>query len=107
MYFCSAFITGCNLSNANFERQCIEKYDLFENSWMGTNLHGASLKGSDLSRGEFSEDCWSQFHLQGCNLSHSELNGLDHHRIDLNGVKICHWLQEQLLEQLGLIILPD
>lgn len=74
--------------------------------WMGTNLNGASLKRGGVGGG-FSEDCWSQFHLQGCNLSHSELNGLDPRRIDLNGVKICHWQQEQLIEQLGLIILPD
>jgi fluoroquinolone resistance protein len=57
MYFCSAFITGCNLSYANYRRQCIEKCDLFVNRWIGTNLYGASLKVSDLSRGEFSEDC--------------------------------------------------
>jgi len=107
MYFCSAYITGCNLSYVNFERQCIEKCDLFENKWIGANLQGASLKESDLSRGSFSEDCWSQFHMQGCNLSHSELNGLDPRKIDLNGVKVCAWQQEQLLEQLGLIILPD
>jgi fluoroquinolone resistance protein len=96
MYFCSAYITGCNLSYANFERQCIEKCDLF-----------ASLKGSDLSRGSFSEDCWGQFNIQDCDLSNSELNGLNPRKVNLSGVKICVWQQEQLLEQLGLIVLPN
>ncbi|SQD80721.1 Pentapeptide repeat (fragment) [Moritella yayanosii] len=45
--------------------------------------------------------------MQGCNLSHSDLNGLDPRKVDLDGVKICAWQQEQLLEQLGLIILRD
>ncbi|ENM5915454.1 QnrVC family quinolone resistance pentapeptide repeat protein [Vibrio mimicus] len=107
MYFCSAYITGCNLSYANFERQCIEKCDLFENRWIGANLSGASFKESDLSRGVFSEGCWSQCRLQGCDLSHSELYGLDPRKVDLTGVKICSWQQEQLLEQLGLIVVPD
>lgn len=53
VYFCSAYITGCNLSYANLERLCIEKCDLFENRWIGANLYGASFKESDLSRGCF------------------------------------------------------
>ncbi|PQK38574.1 hypothetical protein C5Y86_27370, partial [Escherichia coli] len=68
MYFCSAFITGCNLSYANMERVCLEKSELFANRWIGTHLAGASLKESDLSRGVFSEDVWGQFSLQGANL---------------------------------------
>ena len=107
MYFCSASISACNLSYANFERQCIEKCDLSENKWLGTNLQGASLKGSDLSRGIFSPDCWKQIYIQDCNLSHAEMNGLDPRKVDLSGVKICSWQQEELLEQLGLIVLPD
>ncbi len=107
MYFCSAYITGCNLSYANFEQQLIEKCELFENRWIGANLRGASFKESDLSRGFFLEDCWEQFRVQGCDLSYSELYGLDPRKIDLTGVKICSWQQEQLLEQLGVIIIPD
>ncbi|NVJ55430.1 MAG: Qnr family pentapeptide repeat protein [Vibrionaceae bacterium] len=107
VYFCSAYITGCNLSYANLERLCIEKCDLFENRWIGANLYGASFKESDLSRGVFSQDCWGQFRLQGCNLSHTELEGLDPRKVDLSGVKICDWQQAQLLEPLGLIIVPD
>ncbi|MDN3616429.1 MAG: Qnr family pentapeptide repeat protein [Vibrio gallaecicus] len=107
MYFCSAYITGCNLSYVNFEKQCIEKCDLFENRWIGANLRGASFKESDLSRGVFSEDCWELPRIQGCDLTHSELYGLDPRKVDLTGVKICAWQQEQLLEQLGLIIVPD
>ncbi|EEX92304.1 quinolone resistance determinant QnrC [Vibrio orientalis CIP 102891 = ATCC 33934] len=107
VYFCSAYITGCNLSYVNFERQLIEKCDLFENRWIGANLRGASFKGSDLSRGVFSEDCWDQFKVQGSDLSHSELYGLNPRKVDLTGVKICSWQQEQLLEQLGVIVVPD
>jgi fluoroquinolone resistance protein len=33
--------------------------------------------------------------MQGCNLSHSELNGLDPRKVELSGVKICDWQQEQ------------
>ncbi|MBY7877694.1 Qnr family pentapeptide repeat protein [Vibrio fluvialis] len=107
MYFCSAYITGCNLSYANLERQCLEKCDLFENRWIGANLHGVSFKESDLSRGSFSEDCWEQARFQGCDLTHIELTGLDPRRVDLTGVKICDWQQEQLLEELGVIVVPD
>ncbi|GAL20528.1 Qnr protein [Vibrio maritimus] len=53
MYFCSAYITGCNLSYTNFERIIVEKCDLFENRWIGANLQGASFRESDLSRGVF------------------------------------------------------
>ena len=106
-YFCSVYITGCNLSYTNFEGQCIEKCDLFENRWTGANLHRAYFKGSDLSRGEFSEDCWTQFDIQYCDLTNCELYGLDPRRVNLNGVKICDWQQAQLLERLGLVILPS
>ncbi|MEH6452253.1 MAG: Qnr family pentapeptide repeat protein [Psychromonas sp.] len=106
-YFCSAYITGCNLSYTNFEKQCIEKCDLFENRWTGANLQNASFKGSDLSRGEFSSDCWQQFDMQYCDLRNCELLGLDIRRINLNGVKILDWQQEQLLEPLGVIIFPN
>ncbi|OEE78452.1 Qnr family pentapeptide repeat protein [Vibrio genomosp. F6] len=107
VYFCSAYITGCNLSYVNFEQQCIEKCDLFENRWTGANLQGASFKGSDLSRSEFSEECWGQFSMQNCDLTHTELYGLNIKRVDLSGVKICDWQQEQLLEPLGVVVLPS
>lgn len=106
-FFCSVYITDCNLSYTNFEKQCIEKCDLFENRWTGANLHQASFKGSDLSRGEFSSDSWQQFDMQFCDLSHCELYGLDPRRVNLNGVKICDWQQEQLLEPLGIVVLPS
>ncbi|WP_394246393.1 Qnr family pentapeptide repeat protein [Vibrio profundi] len=107
VYFCSAFITGSNLSYANFEKQCLEKCELFENKWRGANLLGASLIGSDLSRGEFSQETWGHFQMQNCDLTHCDLEGLDIHRVDLSGVKICEWQQEQLLEPLGLIVMPN
>lgn len=106
MYFCSAYITGCNLSYTNFERIIVEKCDLFENRWIGANLQGASFRESDLSRGVFSSDAWSQFRFQGADLCHVELEGLDPRRVDLTGVKICDWQQAQLLEPLGLIVMP-
>ncbi|WP_150099423.1 Qnr family pentapeptide repeat protein [Shewanella frigidimarina] len=106
-YFCLVYITGCNLSYTDFEKQCIEKCDLFENRWTGANLQKASFKGSDLSRGEFSSNNWQQFDMQYCDLSHCELTGLDPRRVNLTGVKICDWQQEQLLEQLGVIVLPS
>ena len=105
VYFCSAYITASNLSYANMERLCIEKCELFENRWIGTNLQGTSLQGSDLSRGEFSEDMWSGVRIRDCDLSESDLTGLDPRRVDLTGVKISSWQQTQLLEQLGLIII--
>lgn len=107
VYFCSAFITGCNLSYANLERLVLEKCELFENRWIGANLMGASLKESDLSRGVFSADAWSQFHFQGTDLCHVDLEGLDPRRVDLTGVKICDWQQEQLLASLGLVVIPS
>jgi len=106
-YFCSVYITGCNLAYTDFERQCIEKCDLFENRWTGANLQNASFKGSDLSRGAFSPDSWQQFSMEYCDLTNCELEGLDVRRINLNGVKICDWQQEQLVEQLGIIVLPS
>ncbi len=106
-YFCVAYITSCNLSYANFAGVRLEKCDLFENKWIGANLQGASLKGSDLSRSEFSEDVWEQFQMQDCDLTHTELNGLNVRRVKIDGVKICRWQQEQLLENLGLHLQAD
>ncbi|WP_094751475.1 Qnr family pentapeptide repeat protein [Psychromonas sp. CD1] len=106
-YFCSAYITGCNLSYANFTHQCMEKCDLFENRWIGANLQGASFKGSNLSRSEFAADSWGLFNLQDCDIRYSDLYSLDLRRVNLSGVKICAWQQEQLLSPLGLIIYPD
>ncbi len=74
---------------------------------VGASLQGASFKESDLSRGSFSDDFWEQCRIQGCDLTHSELNGLEPRKVDLTGVKICSWQQEQLLAQLGVIVIPD
>ena len=49
----------------------------------------------------------SNAEFKGVILTHSELNGLEPRKVDLTGVKICSWQQEQLLEQLGLIVIPD
>lgn len=104
-YFCSAYITGCNLSYANFEQVTLEKCELFENRWNEANLSRASLAGSDLSRGEFTPDMWGSFNLEHCDLTHVELEGLDVRKVSLLGVKICDWQQEQLLSPFGLIVI--
>jgi Uncharacterized low-complexity proteins len=104
VYFCSAYMTGCNLSYTNFERALLEKCDLYENRWNGANLFSANLSGSDLSRGEFTKDQWGSFKVEGADLTYVDLEELDIRRVPLNGVKICSWQQDQLLSQFGLIV---
>jgi fluoroquinolone resistance protein len=107
VFFCSAYITGCNLSYTNLESANLEKCELFENRWIGAHLVGASMKESDLSRGVFSEDAWTQFSFQGANLCHAELEGLNPKRVDMTGVQIAEWQQDQLLEAMGIVVMPD
>ncbi|HCN6743843.1 TPA: Qnr family pentapeptide repeat protein, partial [Escherichia coli] len=57
-WFCSAYITNTNLSYANFSKVVLEKCELWENRWMGTQVLGATFSGSDLSGGEFSSFDW-------------------------------------------------
>ncbi|MCG7489221.1 Qnr family pentapeptide repeat protein [Vibrio sp. Of14-4] len=105
VYFCSAYITGCNLSYVNLERALLEKCDLYENRWTEANLDSASFLGSDLSRGEFSIDQWGSFNIEGADLTHVDLEGVDVCRVSLDGVKICRWQQDQLLDKFGLIVI--
>ena len=107
VFFCSAYITGCKLSYTNLESANLEKCELFENRWIGAHLVGASMKESDLSRGVFSEDAWTQFSFQGANLCHAELEGLNPKRVDMTGVQIAEWQQDQLLEAMGIVVMPD
>ena len=86
-------------------RVCLEKCELFENRWIGTNLAGASLKESDLSRGVF-EDVWGNFQPGGANLCHAELDGLDPRKVDTSGIKIAA-AAELILEALGIVVYPD
>ncbi|MGS0825217.1 Qnr family pentapeptide repeat protein [Shewanella sp. 0m-8] len=106
-YFCSAYITNCNLAYADFGGMLLEECELFDNRWRGANLTGASMKGSDLSGGEFSPEQWGSFELQGANITRVELDGLDLRVVSLEGVMINQWQQEQLLAPLGLIVTPD
>ncbi|WP_195743006.1 Qnr family pentapeptide repeat protein [Shewanella woodyi] len=106
-FFCSAYITGCNLAYANLESALLEKCELMENRWRGANLLGASMKGSDLSGGEFSQSQWGTFELEACNLCRVELEGLDPRNVKLEGVMINQWQLEQLLAPLGIIVTPD
>ncbi|NVK57138.1 MAG: Qnr family pentapeptide repeat protein [Alteromonadaceae bacterium] len=106
-YDCSAFITACNLSYANLENLRLEKCDLFENRWIGVNLHGAILNGSDLSRGVFSSDVWGAFSFSHADLSHVELEGLDPRKVNVEGVRVCRWQQEELLAAMGFELVND
>lgn len=106
-YFCSAYITACNLAYADLNSALLEECELFDNRWRGANLIGASMKGADLSGGEFSAEQWGSFELSGCNLTRVELEGLDPRNVSLDGVMINQWQQEQLLAPLGLIITAD
>ncbi|ABV89003.1 Qnr family pentapeptide repeat protein [Shewanella pealeana] len=106
-YFCSAYITACNLAYADLSELLLEECELFDNRWRGANLTGASMKGSDLSGGEFSPEQWGSFELKGANLTRIELDGLDPRVVELDGVMINQWQQEQLLAPLGLIVTPD
>ncbi|NRD75828.1 Qnr family pentapeptide repeat protein [Shewanella sp. VB17] len=105
-FFCSAFITACNLAYTNLEDALLEKCELFDNRWNGANLLGCSMKGSDLSGGQFSPSQWGTFELEACNLSRIELEGLDPRNVKLEGVMINQWQQEQLLAPFGLIVIP-
>ena len=106
-WFCSAYITNTNLSYANFSKAVLEKCELWENRWMGTQVLGATLSGSDLSGGEFSSFDWRTANFTHCDLTNSELGDLDIRGVDLQGVKLdsyqaallmerawhrCHWL---------------
>jgi fluoroquinolone resistance protein len=42
-----------------------------------------------------------------CNLCHVDLTGLDIRRVSVAKVTICDWQQEQLLEPLGVVVLPS
>ena len=106
-YFCSAYITACNLAYADLGGLLLEECELFDNRWRGANLTASSLKGSDLSGGEFSAEQWGTFELQGANITRIELDGLDPRVVSLEGVMINQWQQEQLLAPLGLIVTPD
>ncbi|MGS0680344.1 Qnr family pentapeptide repeat protein [Shewanella sp. 125m-7] len=106
-YFCSAYITACNLAYADLSGMLLEECELFDNRWRGANLTGASMKGSDLSGGEFSPEQWGSFELRGANITRIELDGLDPRVVSLEGVMINQWQQEQLLAPLGLIVTPD
>ncbi|GIU38631.1 pentapeptide repeat protein [Shewanella colwelliana] len=106
-YFCSGFITGCNLAYSNFDGVLLEACELFDNRWRGANLTAASMKGADLSGGEFSPEQWGSFELRGANLTRVELDGLDPRIVALEGVMINQWQQEQLLAPFGLIISAD
>lgn len=104
-YFCSVFITGCNLAYSNFERALLEKCDLYENRWNGANLFGVSFVGSDLSRGEFSSEQWQNANFEQADITHVDLEGVDLRKTSLFGAKISDWQQQQLLEGFGLIVI--
>lgn len=85
-WFCSAFITKTNLSYANFSKAVLEKCELWENRWVGTNVLGASFSGSDLSGGEFSAFDWRSADFTHCDLTRSITSELDLRNTDLEGL---------------------
>lgn len=104
-WFCSAYITNTNLSYANFSKVVLEKCELWENRWMGTQVLGATFSGSDLSGGEFSTFDWRAANFTHCDLTNSELGDLDIRGVDLQGVKLDNYQASLLMERLGIAVI--
>ena len=104
-WFCSAYITNTNLSYANFSKVVLEKCELWENRWMGTQVLGATFSGSDLSGGEFSTFDWRAANFTHCDLTNSELGDLDIRGVDLQGVKLDSYQASLLMERLGIAVI--
>ena len=104
-WFCSAIISGSNLSYANFTRVILEKCELQNNRWLGVVAPGATFSGSDLSGGEFASFDWSVVNVTQCDLCEAELGDLDVRRQDLEGVKLDRYQASQLLERLGISVI--
>ncbi len=103
-WFCSAYITKSNLSYANFSKVVLEKCELWENRWVGTNVLGASFSGSDLSGGEFSSFDWRSANFTHCDLTQSVISELDIRTTDLEGVKLNSTQLAILAERLGIML---
>lgn len=103
-WFCSAFITKTNLSYANFSKVVLEKCELWENRWVGTNVMGATFSGSDLSGGEFSAFDWRSADFTHCDLTRSITSDLDLRSTDLEGVKLDSAQVSILVERLGIMV---
>ncbi|RJK73841.1 fluoroquinolone resistance protein, partial [Klebsiella pneumoniae] len=85
-WFCSAYITNTNLSYANFSKVVLEKCELWENRWMGTQVLGATFSGQISPAASFDFRLASS-KLTHCDLTNSELGDLDIRGVDLQGVK--------------------
>lgn len=103
-FFCHVYLTGNNFSYANFSGVVLEKCELWENRWTGANILGTNFNGSDLSGGEFSGIDWRTANFTHCDLTNCDLTGLNIRQVELDGVKIASWQQNQLLEQIGIIV---
>lgn len=104
VWFCSAYITKSNLSYANFANVVLEKCELWENRWLGTQVMGAKFSGSDLSGGEFSAFDWRTLDITHCDLTRSSLGELDVRYVDLEGVKLDSNQAAALMERLGILV---
>lgn len=104
-WFCSAFITNTNQSYANFSKVVLEKCELRENRWMGTQVLGATFSGSDLSGGKFSTFDWQAANFAHCDLTNSELGDLDIRGVDLQGVKLDNYQASLLMELLDIAVI--
>ncbi|MCU5771476.1 Qnr family pentapeptide repeat protein [Erwiniaceae bacterium BAC15a-03b] len=105
VWFCSAYITKSNLSYANFANVVLEKCELWENRWTGTQVSGAKFSGSDLSGGEFASFDWRTLDVTCCDLTGSALGELDIRHVDLQGVKLDSLQAAELMERLGIMVM--
>ncbi|PHM37663.1 Qnr family pentapeptide repeat protein [Xenorhabdus innexi] len=103
--FCSAYITKSNLSYANFSDVVLEKCELWENRWHGTQILGATFSGSDLSGGEFTAFDWCAANFTHCDLTNSVLGEIDIRRVDFQGVKLEVSQVSEIMEQFGIVII--
>jgi fluoroquinolone resistance protein len=104
-WFCSASISGSNLSYANFSRVILEKCELQNNRWVGVVASGATFSGSDLSGGEFASFDWNTVNVTQCDLTGAELGELDLRSMNLEGVKLDRFQASQLMARLGISVI--
>ncbi|MBK0000461.1 Qnr family pentapeptide repeat protein [Erwinia sp. S38] len=103
-WFCSAIITGSNLSYANLSKTILEKCELKDNRWLGVVARGATFSGSDLSGGEFASFDWASVNVTHCDLSGAELGDLDLREMNLEGVTLDSVQALVLLDRMGITV---
>lgn len=104
IWFCSACITGNDLSYTNFTNVILEKCELWENRWNNASVKTSNFSGSDLSGGDFTNFDWKSLNVTYCNLSNSNLGDLDLRRTSLEGVILDSEQINILVSNIGVII---